>query len=1041
MQPLLSRNGFLMRASLLVRANILIMSAVLALNPTNYEVPIGYVNLHWSNNDMQKNGESNGQGSSNSNGQGYPTTNIAYCPSLYSLSGSTSSSDSLDASLYAPDASFTPSPSSNSPFCVPDGYSAASSSQAQGNAIYNRHSSDYYNELSKISLTKQTSCRSTDTFANGTTAQNHSNSYQNHGNSYQNHSTTVQNHSNSYQNHSTAVQNHGIYFESSAQIDDANADYMTKAYYTTHYSPVYWHLVKEEWLLDEVIKGETLEIYCPKCKKLVNPRALVEHVRMVALKNPQGATLKDTAHILVNYLIRKLISNFGVNFLLFSLGIEDHHQLGKFKTYCEGIPKEYRVLGIDGLIELLDGIVSHMRNKAVINTNPGKMVPPKSINGRGHFKTYRKHKHLYVLSLDFTRIISDGTVYENYVDIIEKCEIGLKSSYFQALIVFLLNNPNIQAGFIVSYLIPHMIHDDIKSNSRIDKFIDEFRKKYGTVESKEELNLECMMYTKHEFACNVIDPFMTAFLRHKNISMERILNFILRNAPNCDIDNRSDSVMVSINWLADNLISCRNSGMTLKDLLKIESIIKTYPMHAKLASSLTALRNNYLFNHKNILIDLKPEIVAIADQILIDGKLVPLNGLFAVFTYYNNTCKWRAFFELFCAVFTEPDMKMFYLPGLAEYKIISANGLSEIMNAYNNVPRLKIAYINGLLLYLCKKLACLKNESLFQLLIDPEDTELKSTMEKLRSFVTLFEAALIADLSRPGHEEIMVTFGLMRYYNVLLDMHYNHLLCHGVSRLRCDNPSLMDAGVEILKIKIRERQLESLQYESIFIRLCMCYVASRLPIYRDALLMMASSVFEVLSKKDIVDIYQTYFNRDEAYLEILRELYVDYCLRRDRVQIVRNQQGRQIAIENSTAEDIQNKIVLMIKAYNSIAYSSGGHAPANDELTQAGPAQLAGCPENKLGFKSAEAIRAYLKHMRNYISTIGYEVHQSREIYYWQIHPLICGHFMNQAIPLVQKEMNLKDRNIQTQNDLYLFTLQLLLGDSPIVPDYPSLYG
>jgi len=481
--------------------------------------------------------------------------------------------------------------------------------------------------------------------------------------------------------------------------NDDNTENMRINCYTEYSGPIYQHLICEKCLLKLLATKKLLNIECSACLQMINPRCITEYIKTVVLHNSRLSGLTESSQGLARGLTQEFVKAFNEEVFIFSLNINDSNELEVMKNYCEYVLGPFS----NDIREKFERIIVWLEEEEQ-RTGPYVCKRAKTRYSAMGLE------ELYADSLTFYDSLSDEHHLDKYIDFVKAAGTELHCYHCYARVFFLLNNAWISVGKITNYLVPFLIGLVACENHPIRKYIEEYRNLYSTIESKQELALECTVCAKLYVPDAILNSLVMDYLRHDDISVERILKFVSRNINYCDLSLKNCQSLKILNRIIANVSSLfKPLNFYFKDFLELEYLIERHSGTDIKIGKLAKIRNRYLFRRSSLLDDILPDLKSKLREMKEGERLVSMNGILIPFDKRMLHYQRNSLFRIFCSDNACLDSRMFYLPQLARYNVISADNIFNLFFAFEKDKRLQISYLLGIVIYLHEELVKLES--------------------------------------------------------------------------------------------------------------------------------------------------------------------------------------------------------------------------------------------------------------------------------------------------------------------------------------------
>jgi len=607
---------------------------------------------------------------------------------------------------------------------------------------------------------------------------------------------------------------------------------LAKLCYTWREIAVFKHLIREDHLLSLLANKKLRQIRCTAgCNRLINPKCVVEYIKNKALQDSESALSSNgpddrPAHPLASLLLEKFIEGFGPKTFLYLLGIRDSDSISKFRDFCSRIPKtKENTFALGRLLNCLLDIKNYAYYRE--QTNDANLMPIRrgKTNARG--RTIASLAAWYFESLEFANMLYDDSSYREYRNILSTSWVSEDNQQFLfAQVYFLLSNPYFPVGMVMNYLIPFICGRFRNSGYSPCEYALEYKDSFRVIEMGAELVLECIIATDYTPDQYYFNGLMHSYLKRKEVTIGRILNFISRNAELCDSINSLDTYKpdmqhnVSVEcqmrngrkvrarqgfraakileskespgilslrrFISNIVINYSVPRMHIKDLLKIENLLQGYPVLSKdmkyrreILYPLQILRSFYIDRSEAVLNEVCEELREEIREMARQRKLLVLDGIFELFKEESMMKHCRTFFEKFYPMLPSHDMQLFYLPSLVRHCIIMPYIAKEVVALFEHKIKLQIGYLNGILLYMLRKLGNLQSKGHLLIESDKLVVIIKRFAEDSTNYERQFRMYIVS--TDEEYQEVKVFFGLLCYYNYLLEAHFPEMSSYKIS--------------------------------------------------------------------------------------------------------------------------------------------------------------------------------------------------------------------------------------------------------------------
>jgi len=127
-------------------------------------------------------------------------------------------------------------------------------------------------------------------------------------------------------------------------------------------------------------------------------------------------------------------------------------------------------------------------------------------------------------------------ILKEYLDYSEKSgNTVIPSQFYNAVVLLVLNDPSTTLYSLTMFMLPFYTKQQLKERL-VNSCVSKFNRSFPDLEANFEIVLECMMDTNCAVDNKQLAEFVKGYLFHKDISFDRICQFIYRKASQCSWD-------------------------------------------------------------------------------------------------------------------------------------------------------------------------------------------------------------------------------------------------------------------------------------------------------------------------------------------------------------------------------------------------------------------------------------------------------------------------------------------------------------------------
>jgi len=491
--------------------------------------------------------------------------------------------------------------------------------------------------------------------------------------------------------------------------------------YSSAHPGFYDHLICEDCLLAELAADKDLfKVRCPidKCGKMLCYKNMVEYIKSIALGNMQSQSLEANSQDLSTRLLIILLDRMQAHTFFYSLNIQYRAELIKFKDVCDFLKlTRNNDDELNTLVKLLSYLLTYMGKNDIVaklklDIENGKFeCTAKSKTNAENSKSSVTIEtlHLYCKSTEFHDPSYHEVKFKDYENHASNSRSKGKYQFAFAKLLFILSRPNILTRFAMYHILPHINKPALQLNSPLLSYIREYRGQHKKPEENQEILLECMIHSEHNYWAQAGHTIMIEYLKHTDISLSRIHSFISRNLMFCSTKSEESKEIRTIN---DILLSITSSykpetpdsqGISsFKELIK--GIPSTLPnvkvsLLNLVAGHVLRFCNNVQLSMETVLDEIKSIEGANADGM---GNFN--YSLVSMLVKKLKKSDKELLFDQICKSLSTSDAKMYVLPKMIGCRIIDTTNIDKTMCVIIRNANTHISFLLGILFYFAKNL-------------------------------------------------------------------------------------------------------------------------------------------------------------------------------------------------------------------------------------------------------------------------------------------------------------------------------------------------